>query len=746
MAERVSNANTPADNTRKRSQSEHQAEDAPNATAEDEELIKELRQRLAKRRWLIERNWWGNILYFLGIQWIVYDTNARRWRQRKLSPAVPTPVTNLFRSTLDTVKSALAQHEPRFVGLPQRDDPHAIAAAEAADEYLGVILEEGNFRRAKNRNLDWLTTTGNGFIEVVWDDAPEHGIDPVPYDHCLACNYEAEAGQISTDAPACPSCGSNQIVESEKQFSMIARGRIEFRTKSPFEVFMDPVIEELEEQPHIMLIESYAVEQVQMLWGYTVAPDQGYTTQSGMLRQTAGTLAAPGIGIPFSAMSAMDRENRLTVIRLFSKKNKRYPDGCYIVMTSNGKLLEKHTPYPWRYRGTGKKFFPLTHFRFGTVGGRAWGYTPADDLLPKQYQLNKAESLFTLIMARMANPVWLIPTMSNPTRITGEIGIQIEYTPVSGMKPEKVAGSEAPQSLQKYIEDVRRSFDELSGAFDAVRGRTIGTRTPVGTVQTLADRGFGRWATVFGNLEESYEDLGKKSLEIWRGNAKTPRVKAVRDALGAWTFKEFLGADWSDGVDIQVEAGSTRPRTQSQKLQTYIQLGQLGILNLKDQAQVVKILQDTGMQNLLPGVEADTKAAYKENADFLAWAKKLRDKLAGAGHLDPNVPMEHSPVVQDIHGAMAEMPIMVRPLVDEHAVHFLTHRRFAMTDEFKMLPQFCQEVFYTHMAQHQQDQLASKMFLELAGMPTQGAAGNASTGSQPKQPGQNASPQQTQRA
>src|SRR5260370_12812955 len=129
---------------------------------------------------------------------------------------------------------------------------------------------------------------------------------------------------------------------------------------------------------------------------------------------------------------------------------------------------------------------------------------------PKQYQLNKAESLFTLIMTRMANPVWLIPTNTNPTRITGEIGIQIEYTPVGTQIPARIPGADAPQSLVQYIDRIYKSFDELSGAFDAVRGRTIGTRTPVGTVQTLADRGFGRWATVFGNLEEGYEDIAKK--------------------------------------------------------------------------------------------------------------------------------------------------------------------------------------------------------------------------------------------
>src|SRR3989304_1477453 len=78
---------------------------------------------------------------------------------------------------------------------------------------------------------------------------------------------------------------------------------------------------------------------------------------------------------------------------------------------------------------------------------------------------------------------------------------------------------------------------------------------------------------------------------------------------------------------VFVEAGSVRPKTQQEKLQTYMQLAQFGLLDLADQSQVIKILEDIGMSNLLPGVEEDTKAAYKENMDFLLWARRLRDIL-----------------------------------------------------------------------------------------------------------------------
>lgn len=671
------------------------AKDAKTAPEEVQQLVRDIRERLARRRWTVERNWWGNLLYFMGLQWVVYDIHARRWRQRKLSPSLPTPITNLFRSTLDTVKSALSQHDPRFLGTPERDDPHAVAAAQSADVQLQILLKEGNFRRAKRRMLDWLMPTGNAFIEPCWDNSEETGLVALPKEQCVGCQTTYDPRDLDPDEPKCEKCGSELFTDSEETIE-VPRGRIRYDVISPFEIYLDPAIEELEDQPFLMVVSTYTTEQVALQWGYEVEQDNEYDLQGGRMKEAAATISAPGIGLPMAQQGVGDRQNRVTVFRLFCKHFKGFPDGCYVVMTASGKLLEFDKTYPFKRHGNGLSYYPIVHFRFGTVGGRSWGYSPADDLLPKQYQLNKAEALFTMIMGRMANPVWLIPSNTNPTRITGEIGIQIEYTPAGGAKPERAAGMDAPPSLVKYIQDIRQSFDELSGAFAAMRGRPTGTRTPVGTTQIMNDRSFGRWATVFDQLEEGYTDIARNSLEIWRANARTPRVQAVKNAVGGFTFSEFLASDWDDGVDIQVEAGSARPKSQQEKLQTYEMAIQSGLIDVTDQAQRIKILEDTGLQNLLPGVEEDTKIAYKENADFMQWAGDLVQKASA----EPVMGMQTH---NDIDQQMQAQPLEVHPLVDNHSVHFLAHRRLCLTDEFQGLPDGAKQFMFSHMMQHQMD-------------------------------------------
>jgi len=674
---------------------------AKQAKQTDQEVVQDIQRRLSHRRWLMERNWFGNILFHLGQQWVLYDQNSKRWKNRRLSPSVPTPVTNYFRSTLDTVKSAIAQHEPRYVGIPTRDDARAVAAAASTDAQLKIVLKEGQFDRARAKMLDWLLLTGNAFQEIVWDNSEETGLEAVPREICVDCQTIYKAEQLDPNDPQCPKCGG-MLVESSTQYDWIPKGEIRFDSLSPFQVFLDPSIEEIEDQPFILIGQSYTQEQIKMRWDVDVEGGfvSGGENNISLIHQDAIPAIAPGI-TTYAAASADPTAKRTIVWRAFIKMHEKFPKGAYIAMTSRGVLLERQTPYPWRTRaGAGRKFYPITHYRFGTIGGRAWGYTPADDLQPKQYQLNKAESLMTMIVSRMANPVWMIPANSNPSRITGDIGVQIEYTPVGQLEPKRTPGAEAPQTLVKYIQDIRQSFEELSGAFAAVKGKSMGTRTPVGTVQALQERGFGRWATVFSGIEIGYQDIAKKAMEVWRQNAHSPRVMAIKDAIGGFTFQEFMGADWDDGVEVEVEAGSSRPHTQAEKLQMYMQLGQIGALDFMDEAQKIKMLEDLGMVNMRPGVEEDTKQAYKENAEFLEWARQSAEQIAAV----------QDPEMQEMAAQQlsVQMPVRVVPIVDDHAVHFLTHRRLALTEEFKALPMPIQQAWYMHMMQHQADMLASK--------------------------------------
>jgi hypothetical protein len=124
------------------------------------------------------------------------------------------------------------------------------------------------------------------------------------------------------------------------------------------------------------------------------------------------------------------------------------------------------------------------------------------------------------------------------------------------------------------------------------------------------------------------------------------------------------------------------------------------------------------LSNLLPGVEEDTQAAYKENADFMEWAKHLGDTIM-------NQQVDSMDGQKVITQALGHMPIMVEPIVDDHALHFLTHRRLALTFEFKALPEQVKQLFFQHMMQHKQDLMFSKLIPQAPSPPAPGMSGQA---------------------
>ena len=110
---------------------------------------------------------------------------------------------------------------------------------------------------------------------------------------------------------------------------------------------------------------------------------------------------------------------------------------------------------------------------------------------------------------------------------------------------------------------------------------------------------------------------------------------------------------------------------------------------------------------MLPGVERDTEAAMRENAEYLRWAKNL-----AAAAIESQRPEDLQTLL-----SLAPPPIKISLLVDEHVNHFIYHRRFALTDDYRALPEpFKRWWEDAHMAGHLD---AYQMLIARGGIPGQ---------------------------
>lgn len=655
-------------------------------------LVLEFKDRFTARRWIFEREWYRNILYYVGQQWIVYDDTFRRWRLRNMPSWVPLPVTNRLASTANVIRSSVAQVQPAFTAYPTQENERSVLSANAADKYLDVIMQESGFRGARRRMASWVTLTGNGFLLTEFDTSADTGTIFVPGEQCAECGTSIAPNEITSDL-TCPTCGSDQLVEDPSAGESIPQGRLRVRALSPFEVYVDNGIMELEDQPAVLVIESRSLEMVRQTYGSVanaVKADNEKETGRYFLNSLShmtGTGFGPGTN---SGYTLGDDTGTVTLYRLYIKSCKDYPDGAYIVMTGDQHILELIEPFPFRYTKTQRPFYPVVHVRYDDVPGRFWAKTPIDDLVPKQRQRNELESLFQTIVMRTANPVWLLPGGVQTTPITGDPGVVVRYTGSAGLKPERLQGLDAPASLINFIAQVDQDFEEIANTFAVMKGKNPGSVRAASAIQMLLERGFGRYGSVFDNLEEAYEQWAISALEIWRQKAVFPRVQAVAQSAGAWQFMEFAGSDLGE-VDIRVEAGSTRPKSQAGRQMLVQQALQWGLVNPLDPEQKMKLFEELGMTSLLPGAEADVKVVAEENARFMAWAEEVKKQI-DAEEGNPTVPPD-----QLLMLVMGTFPLKGNPVLDHHPTHLVHHRRLALSDKFRALPELIQNLFVQHL-------------------------------------------------
>lgn len=675
-------------------QSSHSREVRTDISDKDKKLVNlvlDFKDRFSQRRWIFEREWYRNVLFYVGQQWITYEDSFRRWRKRNLPSWVPMPVTNRLASTTNVIRSAVAQVTPAFVAYPTRENERSILSANAADKYLDVIIQESGFRAAKRRLASWTTLTGNGFLFSEFDTSPDTGYVFVPGEQCMYCATKFSPMDIPADM-TCPVCGRQELEENPDFGENVPQGRIRTTALSPFEVYIDNNIMELQEQPAILIVLRRSIENVQQTYGKSakeVAPDDERDTGRFYLESLSHiTGTGFGMGSPIGREEA--EYGPVTLYMLYVKSCKDYPDGIFIVMSGDQHILEVKEPYPFAFSHTKAKFFPLVHIRYDDVPGRFWAKTPIDDLTFKQRQRNEVESLYQTILMRCGNPIWLIPTSVHATPITGDPGIAVRYTATGGAKPERLPGVDAPATVIHFLEQIDQDFEEIANTFAVMKGKNPGSVRAASAIQMLLERGYGRYGSVFDNLEEAYEQWALQVLEIWRQKAVFPRVQAVAKAAGSWQFMEFLGSDLGE-IDLRVEAGSTRPKSQAGRQLLVGQALQWGLLNPNDPEQKMKIFEELGMTSLLPGAEADIKVVAEENAKFMTWAENAVLALG-----NPDQPLLDEQVAQ----VLMACPLSLDPIMDHHPTHAAHHRRLGLTDAFRDLPKVIQKCLSDHIQMH----------------------------------------------
>lgn len=636
--------------------------------------IKRKNPEVTYLRYAFERNWFRNILFYIGKQWIKYDRRRRSWVKPAMPEWMPLPVTNRFASTVDAMMSVIQKVQTKVIYAPADDNNDALATADVANAIVDICDEETDLPTVMEKLNKWLALVGNGFLIPYYDNDSKYGLVFIQSKRCTNCGHTDDPNRFENNT--CPNCGNKDlpIIDAVDEAGQpvgnsYPRGKMGVECASPLEIYADIQTEDINKSPYIMWAKTYPVEVIKERWpdkAKNIKPE-GIKTNLGQYYLASLAYATntgdSEFGVSYGQGDKINLD-RATVWSLWINPSASLPKGLFAVVCGDEVLEE---PREFEYHDSdGNPMLNMIHVKFSKVPARLFAKTPADDLIYKQVQRNKLEAFIQLAVQRTANPAWLIPQTCGVQEVTGEPGELIRYTDAGfSAKPERIAGSEVPQSIFRWLEKIDNDFEELAATFDVIKGQVPQNIPTLGGLQLLEERGLSRFAGVIKNIERARVDLSRMFLNIWKEYVTEDRIRVIKGDNSRWIINKFNKAHLSGNIDIRAEAGSSNPRSEAFKQYVVGQLINAKLIDLTDIQTRVKIFQTFNAAEYATALDTDVKDALKEQDEF---DNTLQTRL--------------------------------RPYIDNHEVHLSMHIKYAKSDDFLALSPSIQERWMAHIMEH----------------------------------------------
>ena len=601
-------------------------------------LFDRLKREAMDSRWVWEREWIRDLYYVLGRQWITFSATRREWIDKRLAKWIPRPVTNKMEEVVQTIRANLGAIKLEVSVRPNGADSESIAAAEIADRMSPLLNEEHLMTYVMKEADFWFITTGNACLQISWDTDVRFNRSFVQHELCVTCGTVSTPQAIINAENACPTCRGTQFVPAkdpsgEPDGQNVSFGRGKTTALSPLEYAFPSNITRWDDLPYLIRLrwrdkhyyEANSPELVPKLV-FQKAP----TDRSLQIFKSLALTNDIGSGNTLASFGASGNQagEGVTEYELWLKPTPTYPDGLVLRVIGDQSPIvyrrtEESVPGPFPYKDIeGNPLFPFVHAQYEHMGGRLWGRSALSPLIQKQDQLNQLDSLIQLIVQRMANPVWLIPENAGVEHFTGEPGLIMKWNALAanGMgKPERIPGENVPPTLYTLREQFLTDIEVLSGVFDIMKGQKPSGIEAFSALQLLVERSQSRFTSAYQARGEMYRGWFSLAVELERQFGPNKRTLTMVGPNRSYTFRHFENAQLQAGVTIQVEDGSTVPKTNLGKRAAIEQASQMQLLDPADPDQKYALLSQFGLADLVPSLNIHVQAALQIQDAFERW-------------------------------------------------------------------------------------------------------------------------------
>ena len=453
-------------------------------------------------------------------------------KNKKLGNAIP----NHIFATVETVKPIMVTNPPKNIVLPTSEDgfEKAMLIQEALDY---------EWKRTKllPRILDALTNElvyGNMIIGLFWNQKSNKGL-----------------------------------------------GNVEPVIISPFNFFIDPMAETIDEAEYCMyatyknlgeLTKHYPDKAEELSNAASSDVDENLTMGRDTTNAKNQLLYIECYLRDYSIDESIEEEEDGTKYKV---RKMKYPKGRRVIIAGDVLLQDGENPYD-----DGK--FPFVATQCYKLPGKFWGMSEVEELITIQTEMC---ALYNSLIdnAKLNGNPWVIKDKNSGVdgnSLTNVPGLVVTKNPGSEVKRE--APPAMPSYIQQVIQDLKYDVQVVSGVFDATRGERPTSITSGVAIQALQDSSQGRIRLKTQQLENMLSELGSmwlsrmqqfwnvpRTIRIMGGKTEPNEIPLIIDGQPV-QFKEVVRDEIDGDFDVIIQTGSTMPVNKSARLETVLQLAQ----------------------------------------------------------------------------------------------------------------------------------------------------------------------------
>lgn len=589
-----------------------------------------------------ERQWYTNLAFFFGKQYVQTLTQTSTGNFQLRTPAAPPwrvrLVVNKIRPMVRHEISRLSSQKPIFTVVPATTEDEDQSAARVGEQIFTAAYSDKKYAKVLRQALWWASICGTSFIKQYWNP---------------------------------------RFIVSENEQNPVIGDIIPERV-SPFHIYVPNLDEEeLEKQPFIVHATVKPVEWVKDTYGIDATPT---------------VRAENPVEDSFLNLVGAKNSNKYGVLCLevWIKPggHKDYPQGGLITLVGT-EVVQNLKKFPYLTRE-----YPFQKIDIIPTG-KFYGDSNVTDMIPLQREYNRTKSQIVEAKNLMAKPKLIAPRGSvNPRQITSEPGQVILYTP-GFTPPQPLPMDSLPPFVLQELDRLQQEMDDISGQHEITRGKNPSQVTAATAISYLQEQDDTKLAYAVASVEDAVEGLGKQYLQLVTQFWNTPRLVRIVGRDGAFEANYWAGNALKGNIDLRVQTGSALPQSKAAKQAFILDLMKLGVIPAET---ALDILDIGGIEKVYEDYLVDKRQSERENLKMSSIDPMLAVQL-----VSPKMDPMTGEVVMD---PMTDQPMMPEPVLppntwDNHQAHIQIHNRFRKSQQFELLADPVKHIFEQHVLLHQ---------------------------------------------